>query len=111
MFRTIEIEQPIITELWGGTRDWVVEIHREGVEGIYTVDHKTSAALYPEYRWQVATYSSYDGTIPALLRLDKETGEYEWKHEGMRGWSKKNTETYRKKFNAYLNLWWALREA
>ena len=73
-----------------GKYDWKVNI--EGVP--YIIDIKTSKALYPEAGIQVAAYQKMDnmgkGTEApfslkteriGVLRLDKETGEYEFKDD------------------------------
>lgn len=110
-YKTIATEDTVYTDRYAGTRDWKVELKWKEQEGIYTIDFKTSARLYPEYRWQVSAYASVDGTKPGLLRLDKQTGEYEFKCEGMRGWSQKMTIKYYRKFIAYVDLYYSLKGA
>jgi len=47
----------------------------------YIIDWKTSKSIYPEYALQLAAYRIAEGNnlSVAVLRLDKETGEYEFK--------------------------------
>ena len=68
---------------YSGTCDAVATVN--GVR--YLVDFKTSKAVYDEYRLQLAAYrAAYNLMYPdrpldhvAVLRLDKETGEPEWR--------------------------------
>jgi len=72
---------------WAGTLDLVCRL--EGKK--YVIDFKTSRACYQEYRYQVAAYrwaigkdlffTDHKGRPEGcgILRLDKETGEPEWK--------------------------------
>ena len=79
-----------------GTLDFVGEI--DGVRTV--VDFKSSKAIYPEYRYQIAAYkymyNLYYFELKAdrcgILRLDKETGYSEYKD---------TTKTYEKDLNVY----------
>jgi len=110
-YRVIATEETIHTNRWAGTRDVVMEIRRDGTPKTYVIDFKTSKALYTDNRIQVTAYASIGNYIPALLRLDKVTGEYDFRFEGQRGWPKSKTKTYLNKFNAYVDLYYALKEA
>ena len=75
-YRTISTEQNVFGPNWAGTLDWLVEIDGK----TYVVDFKTSKAINPEMRYQTAAYRSLtNATGNAVLRLDKLTGEYEFK--------------------------------
>ena len=79
-----------------GTLDFVGMINGERT----VVDFKSSKAVYPEYRYQIAAYRAmYNLQYPelkasrcAILRLDKETGYPEFKD---------TSKTYKKDLNVY----------
>jgi hypothetical protein len=63
---------------YAGTADAVAMIN--GVK--YLVDFKTSKAIYDEYRLQLAAYKyalPFEVEAVAVLRIDKETGEFDFK--------------------------------
>lgn len=81
-WRTIKIEQQLYLPDLGiaGICDWYAEI-----DGVLSVpDWKTSKSVYPSYRYQTAAYlkaleNETGDKIPHrwILRIDKETGEFE----------------------------------
>jgi len=75
----IETEKTLVNFQYGfaGTCDAVAIIN--GTK--YIIDWKTSKDIYPEYALQLAAYRMTEGNNlnVAILRLDKETGEYEFK--------------------------------
>ena len=82
----IGVEETIRGDYWAGTLDLLCNLN--GV--VYVIDFKTSKAIYPaDMGPQIAAYrSAYDRdefmTIAdvegsAIIRLDKETGEFEFK--------------------------------
>ena len=95
---TIESERTVYGGSWAGTLDLECE-----VEGVHTiVDFKTSKAIYLDsYGPQLAAYWSVtDAKEAGILRLDKESGEYEYKRL-----KKKALEKYLKIFNAMVELY------
>lgn len=63
---------------YAGTADAVAMIN--GIK--YLVDFKTSKAIYDEYRFQLAAYKyalQFEVEAVAVLRIDKETGEFDFK--------------------------------
>jgi hypothetical protein len=84
--RVISVEQTVRSKYWAGTLDLLCEMN--GL--VYVIDFKTSKAIYPaDMGPQIAayrsTYNRDNSTIvetvqgSGILRLDKETGEPEWK--------------------------------
>ena len=82
----IGVEETVRGDFWAGTLDLLCNLN--GV--VYVIDFKTSKAIYPaDMGPQIAAYrSAYDRdefmTIAdvegsAIIRLDKETGEFEFK--------------------------------
>lgn len=75
----IQSELTLVSTTYGyaGTCDAIADIN--GYR--YLVDFKTSKAIYDEYRKQLAAYriAEESGLDVAVLRLDKETGEPEFK--------------------------------
>ena len=72
------VEETVIGNCWAGTRDLKAKIDSV----VSVVDFKTSKAIYAaEYGPQIAAYRSTDDDVEAsfILRLDKETGQPEWK--------------------------------
>ncbi len=105
-YRTISTEEVVNTDRWAGTRDWCVELVRDGVADKYCVDFKSSKALYTDNRIQVTAYASIGGYRPALLRLDKEGGGYEFKT-----WGDKLSRKYMRIFEAYVKHYYDMVEA
>jgi hypothetical protein len=94
----IETERTVLGEHWGGTLDLECDLN-----GIHTiVDYKTSKAFYMDSMLpQLAAYWSVtDAEEAGILRVDKETGEYEYKRL-----KKKQLEKGLRIFNAMLNLY------
>lgn len=67
---------------YGGTVDLIGYLDGE----LYLIDIKTSKAVYPDYSLQIAAYrTGYEERTEkniegmGILRLDKPTGEFEWK--------------------------------
>jgi len=91
----IETEKTLVNTKYGfaGTCDAIAIIN--GTK--YLVDWKTSKSIYPEYALQLAAYRLTEGNNlnVAILRLDKETGEYEFKDM---------TKHIEKKEQAFLSL-------
>ena len=84
--RPIAVEKQLVSHCYrfGGTIDLIaVDKHEE----LTLVDFKTSSGLWPEYSYQVAAYAELwqenYRRLPIqhllLVRIDKETGEYETK--------------------------------
>lgn len=73
----IETEKTVSGEYYAGTLDLLCKL--DGIK--YIVDLKTSKAIYPDYRYQIAAYRATQNDIEGsgILRLDKETGLPEWK--------------------------------
>lgn len=79
-FKPLLIEHPITSDLYkfGGTIDWYGELDGENT----LIDLKTSNAVYPEMRVQVAAYEyllgeqNYPAKNKIILRVDKQSGEY-----------------------------------
>lgn len=74
--KTEECELKVYGAHWAGMLDWVGRLN-----GVRTViDFKTSKAVYPEYRYQIAAYRSCTGAeASGILRLDKTTAQPEYK--------------------------------
>jgi len=75
---TIATEQRVVSQWWAGTLDWKLKYY--GKQGV--IDFKTSKPpIRPAMRYQTAAYRSVDpkNEFHAVLRLDKETGKYEYK--------------------------------
>lgn len=91
----IETEKTLVNSVYGyaGTCDAIAIIN--GTK--YILDWKTSKAIYPEYALQLAAYRLTEGNNlnVAVLRLDKETGDYEFKDM---------TKHIEKKEQAFLSL-------
>jgi hypothetical protein len=94
----IATERTVLGEHWGGTLD--LECTLNGIHTI--VDYKTSKAFYMDSMLpQLAAYWSVtDAEEAGILRVDKETGEYEYKRL-----KKKQLEKGLRIFNAMLNLY------
>ena len=75
--KTVSAEQSVFGNCWAGTLDWKGYINGK----LYVTDWKTSAAIYNDYRYQIAAYRSTDPEVEGcgVLRLDKKTGYPEWK--------------------------------
>ncbi|MCP3684313.1 MAG: hypothetical protein GY861_16670 [bacterium] len=76
----IETEHTVYSDRWAGTLDLICDLTIKDDRKRYVIDFKTSKSLYKESSYQVAAYRSQcesDGC--ALVRLDKETGEYQFK--------------------------------
>lgn len=88
----IEKERSVYGDGWAGTLD--LECILNGVHTI--VDYKTSKAIYPATMgMQLAAYLSVtDAEEAGVLRVDKETGKYEYK-----AFKKAMLEKYLKRFN------------
>jgi len=94
--KTKQVEATVYGDYWAGTLDWYGVFEGE----ITVIDFKTSKALYPEYRYQIAAYRSCtDATASGVLRLDKETGMPEYKDYS------KSYEKDLAVFNAMVNLY------
>jgi hypothetical protein len=80
---TIDTELTVFNARSAGTLDWVGKLDSKST----VLDLKTSKAIYPEYRIQIAAYrylynlNNPDDQVEAsgILRLDKETGLPEYK--------------------------------
>lgn len=93
---SVHTEHNVFGPCWAGTLDWLVKIK----DKLYVVDFKTSKAINPEMRYQTAAYRSLtEAEGNAVLRLDKLTGEYEFKD-----FSKTYNNDLRA-FNAMVNLY------
>ena len=88
----IATERSVYGDGWAGTLD--LECMLNGVHTI--VDYKTSRAIYPATMgMQLAAYLSVtDAEAAGVLRVDKETGEYEYK-----SFTKAMLKKYLKRFN------------
>jgi len=97
--KPIGIEETVYSDSWAGTLDFYGECFGK----LYVIDWKSSKAIYPEYRYQVAAYRSCkpDAVGCALLRLDKTTGEPEF-----RDYTKKYEEDLAV-FNCMVDLYYA----
>ena len=74
--KTNHCELQVIGSNWAGMLDWLGFLD----DKLTVVDFKTSRALYPEYRYQIAAYRSCVGAEACgILRLDKETGLPQYK--------------------------------
>jgi hypothetical protein len=96
--KIIATERTVLGENWGGTLDLECDLN-----GIHTiVDYKTSKAFYMDSMLpQLSAYWSVtDAEEAGILRVDKETGEYEYKRL-----KKKQLEKGLRIFNAMLNLY------
>jgi len=93
-FSLIGSEIPVCSPKWGGyggTLDMVAELDDKS----YIIDLKTSSGIYDEYIMQIASYR-YAYTqlygIPiegmGILRLDKQTGKFEWKEYNQKEYTK-----------------------
>jgi hypothetical protein len=73
----IETEKTVNGKYYAGTLDLLAMVN--GVRTI--VDIKTSKAIYPDYRYQIAAYRATQNNVDGsgILRLDKETGLPEYK--------------------------------
>lgn len=88
----LDTEKSVYGDGWAGTLD--LECMLNGVHTI--VDYKTSRAIYPATTgMQLAAYLSVtDAEAAGVLRVDKETGEYEYK-----SFTKAMLKKYLKRFN------------
>ena len=88
-------------EYYAGTCDAIAEI----AGNIYLIDFKTSKAVYDEYRYQLAAYQKCRPDVPnvAVLRLDKETGEPEFKDLSYR------LDVSKRAFERCTDLYYALK--
>lgn len=83
---TVAIEEQMTCDTFGGTADWIVR-HKGK---IMLIDFKTSKKIYKEMSYQLAAYqylwnlSRPDEKIEEcyILRLDKESGDFEFKNYG-----------------------------
>lgn len=73
----IETEKTVSGNYYAGTLDLLCTIDGKR----YIIDIKTSKAIYPEYRYQIAAYRALEEGVEGsgVLRLDKETGLPEFK--------------------------------
>ena len=94
----IATERSVFGDGWAGTLD--LECMLNGIHTI--VDYKTSKAIYPATMgMQLAAYLSVtDAEAAGVLRVDKETGEYEYK-----GFTKSMLAKYLKRFNKRVELY------
>jgi hypothetical protein len=93
-FSLIGSEVPIYSTIWGGyggTLDMVAYLDGKA----YMIDLKTSSGIYDEYAMQIAAYryayaQRFDVPIEGMgiLRLDKQTGKYEWREYSEREYRK-----------------------
>ena len=105
------MEEPIYGNGYAGRFDLIARL-----SGIVTlVDFKTSKGIYPSYGWQIAAYKhAWNSALTvepkpsdwvedtAILRLDKESGEFEYKV---------TTKDYKHDLEImqkYVDLWWLL---
>jgi len=73
---THRTELTVYSNCWAGTLDWYGRLNGR----MTVIDFKSSKAIYPEYRYQIAAYRSVVGAeASAILRLDKETGYPEYR--------------------------------
>jgi hypothetical protein len=97
-----ELEFSIYGNGWAGTLDF-----KGYLDGVPTIlDWKTSKAIYPENPIQLAAYHKADGgwaDQAGVVRLDKETGEYE-----MRLWKRKALKKYYRRFEKMVALYMEL---
>ena len=95
----IKLEYTVYGYDWAGTLDFYGLF--DGKK--YVIDWKSSKAIYPEMRYQVAGYRSAVGDCEGcgILRLDKETGLPEWVD------TSKTYEEDLSVFNILTDLWWA----
>jgi hypothetical protein len=94
--KTHHCELQVLSKYWGGTMDWLGMLNGK----LTVIDFKTSKAIYPEYRYQIAAYRSVVGAeASGILRLDKETGLPEYKDFS------KTYEADLAVFNAMVNLY------
>jgi len=74
--QTESVETRVFSDGFAGTLDWKGFL--DGKK--YVIDWKTSKAIYPEYRYQIAAYRSLtDAEGCGILRIDKSTGKPQWK--------------------------------
>jgi len=98
----IKTEHTLYGPNWAGTCDLICTGMFRGKREKFLIDHKTSKAVYPEMRYQIAAYKSATDCVGCgILRVDKITGIPEWKD---------TTKTYDddlRVFSILTDLWWA----
>ena len=89
----METEQRVLGDFYAGTLDIKAKINGN----ITILDLKTSKAIYPEYRYQIAAYraTQTDAVACGVLRLDKATGLPEYKD---------TSKTYEQDFNVFMHM-------
>lgn len=107
LLKVIATEQTVYADRYAGTLDLLAHIDPTGNADpgnarTYVVDFKASKGIYPEYQQQVSAYRhAADAEGSGILRLDKETGDPEWKDI---------TASHEIDFDVFcilVDLWWA----